>query len=65
MMRKTFYIALAFTIWTVLCMPLFAAFFHIPWQALFGINLFFGSATILFWMVYFEERKPYRQRRKY
>lgn len=64
-MRKTLIIAIAMTIWTAVILPIGGAMLGAPWWALFIVGLFSGSATAIWWIVYADERKPYRQMRGY
>jgi 4-hydroxybenzoate polyprenyltransferase len=56
-MKKTLRIALWFTFLTVIVLPFGGAYIGIPGWALFILGIFFGSATMMWWIVYADERK--------
>lgn len=56
-MKKTLYIALGLTFWTVVVLPFANAILGVPWWIAFILGVFSGSATMMWWIVYRDEKK--------
>lgn len=63
-MKKTLYIAIGLTIWSVIVLPVGCAVTGAPWWIAFTIGLFSGSAAMMWWIVYSDERKQARWRKE-
>ena len=62
-MKKTLYIALGFTVWSFIVLPVGSALVNAPWWLAFILGLFSGSATLMWWLVYAYERKRIQWRK--
>ena len=56
-MKKTLYIALGFTFWTIFVLPIGNAMLGVPWWVAFILGVCSGSATMMWWIVYRDEKK--------
>lgn len=64
-MKKTLYIALGFTFWTIFVLPIGNAMLGVPWWVAFILGVCSGSATLMWWIVYRDEKKQQEFREMY
>lgn len=64
-MKKTLRIAIGFTIWSFIVLPVGSALTNAPWWLAFILGICSGSATLMWWIVYADERKRLQWRKEH
>ena len=64
-MKKTLRIAIGFTIWAFVVWPIGCVVFSTPWWLAGFVGVCSGSAAMMWWIVYADERKRLQWRKEH